>query len=224
MNLLQIYCRVGYWKFFENRLIFSEVIAKSLVSCFFWLTLYYELLATCSKYSINVSDTLWHARKNYQTVTMEHVLLYSIVQTLIFELLFSLLYDILCVLNFLLCMFLLSPFSALTLLVGRQEGHPACKKLSCGVLAWLPVCSEVQTCIWPSWCHCHSLSLAPVKSRLVFTFLVPAHPGSPGQGAVKRVCGCVGVCVCVCVCVCACVRVCVFTVCYCLAACWRNKG
>ena len=26
---------------------------------------------------------------------------------------------------------------ALTLLVGRQEGHPACKKLSGGVLAWL---------------------------------------------------------------------------------------
>jgi len=28
-------------------------------------------------------------------------------------------------------------FSAFTLLVGRQKGHPACKKLSCGVLAWL---------------------------------------------------------------------------------------
>ena len=28
-------------------------------------------------------------------------------------------------------------FSALTLLVGRQEGRPACKKLSGGVLAWL---------------------------------------------------------------------------------------
>jgi len=41
-------------------------------------------------------------------------------------------------------------FSALTLLVGRQEGHPACKKLSGGVLVWLSVCSEVQTCIWPS--------------------------------------------------------------------------
>ena len=41
-------------------------------------------------------------------------------------------------------------FSALTLLVGRQEGHPACKKLSSGVLAWLSVWSEVQTCIWPS--------------------------------------------------------------------------
>jgi len=27
-------------------------------------------------------------------------------------------------------------FSALTLLVGRQEGHPACKKMSGGVLAW----------------------------------------------------------------------------------------
>ena len=41
-------------------------------------------------------------------------------------------------------------FSALTLLVGRQEGHPACKKLSGGLLAWLSVWSEVQTCIWPS--------------------------------------------------------------------------
>jgi len=28
-------------------------------------------------------------------------------------------------------------FSALTLLVGRQEGHPACKKLSGGMTAWL---------------------------------------------------------------------------------------
>jgi len=32
-------------------------------------------------------------------------------------------------------------FSALMLLVGRQEGHPACKKLSGGVLAWLSVWS-----------------------------------------------------------------------------------
>jgi len=38
-------------------------------------------------------------------------------------------------------------FSALTLLVGRQEGHPACKKLSGGVLAWLSVWGEVQSCI-----------------------------------------------------------------------------
>jgi len=30
-------------------------------------------------------------------------------------------------------------FSALTLLVGQQEGHPACKKLSCEVLVWLSV-------------------------------------------------------------------------------------
>jgi len=34
-------------------------------------------------------------------------------------------------------------FSALTLLVGRQEGHPACKKLSAGMLAWLSVWGEV---------------------------------------------------------------------------------
>jgi len=44
----------------------------------------------------------------------------------------------------------LSAFSALTLLVGQQEEHPACKKLSGRVLAWLSVWSEVQTCIRPS--------------------------------------------------------------------------
>jgi len=41
-------------------------------------------------------------------------------------------------------------FSALTLLVGRQGGHPACNKLSAGVLVWLSVWSKMQTCIWPS--------------------------------------------------------------------------
>ena len=81
-------------------------------------------------------------------------------------------------------------FSALTLLVGLQEEHPVCKKLSGGVLAWLSVWSEMQTCIWPSGCHYHSLSLASVKIQIGFTFLVPAHPGSPGQRAIKRVCVC----------------------------------
>jgi len=38
------------------------------------------------------------------------------------------------------------------------------------MLAWLSVWSKVQTCIWPSWCHCHSPSLASVKSRLVLPF------------------------------------------------------
>jgi len=74
-------------------------------------------------------------------------------------------------------------FSALTLLVGRQEGHPACKKLSGGVLAWLSVWSEVQICISHSWCHCHSLSLAPVNPDWFYqngsAFLVPAYPGCP---------------------------------------------
>jgi len=35
INLLQIYYRVGKWKKFENWIIVSEVMAKSLVSCFF---------------------------------------------------------------------------------------------------------------------------------------------------------------------------------------------
>ena len=29
------------------------------------------------------------------------------------------------------------------------------------------------------------------KIQIGFTFLVPAHPGSPGQSAIKRVCVCV---------------------------------
>ena len=37
-----------------------------------------------------------------------------------------------------------------SVLVGQQEGHPACKKVSGGGLAWLSVWSEVQTCIRPS--------------------------------------------------------------------------
>jgi len=32
------------------------------------------------------------------------------------------------------------------------------------------------------------------KIEIGFTFLVPAHPGSPGKRAVKRVCVCVCVC------------------------------
>jgi len=41
-------------------------------------------------------------------------------------------------------------FSALTLLVGQQEGHTACKKLSGEVLVWLSVWSEMQTGIGPA--------------------------------------------------------------------------
>ena len=81
-------------------------------------------------------------------------------------------------------------FSALTLLVGRQEGHPACKKLRGGVLVWLSVWSEVQTYIWPSWCHCHSLSLASVKSRLVLPFWYRLTRVVPDKGPLN---GCVGV-------------------------------
>jgi len=86
-------------------------------------------------------------------------------------------------------------FSTLTLLVGWQEGHPACKKLSGGVLACLFVWSNVQICIWPSWCHCHSLSLASVKSRLVLPFWYRLTRVVPDRGPLN---GCVCVCVCMC--------------------------
>ena len=58
-------------------------------------------------------------------------------------------------------------FDAVGWAAGRASGL---QKLSGGVLAWLSVWSEVQTCICPSSCHCHSLSLASVKSRLVLPF------------------------------------------------------
>ena len=83
-----------------------------------------------------------------------------------------------------------SCFSALTLLVGRQERHPACKKQSGGVLAWLSVWSKVQTCICPSWCHCHSLSLASVKSRLVLPFWYRLTRVVPEEGPLNM-CVCV---------------------------------
>jgi len=65
-------------------------------------------------------------------------------------------------------------FSALTLLVGRQEGHPACKKLSgylSGVAQLMPL---------PLTVSCFS------KIQIGLTFLVPAYLGSTGQWAVKR--------------------------------------
>jgi len=73
-------------------------------------------------------------------------------------------------------------FSALMLLFGWQEGHLACKKLSGGILAWLSVWSEMPL---PLTVSCFS------KIQIGFTFLVPAHLGSPGQRAIKWVCVCV---------------------------------
>jgi len=74
------------------------------------------------------------------------------------------------------------------MLVGWQEGHPACKKLSSGVLAWLSVWSEMQTCIWPIWCHCHSLSLAPVKSKLALPFWYRLTQVVPDKWPLSGVC------------------------------------
>ena len=85
----------------------------------------------------------------------------------------------------------LNPFSALTLLVGRQEGHPACKKLE-----WwgtgMVICLEQGADL-------HKAQLMPLpltvswfsKIQIGFTFLVPAHPGSPGKRAIKWACVCV---------------------------------
>ena len=82
-------------------------------------------------------------------------------------------------------------FSALTLLVGRQEGHPACKKTEwwgAGMVICLKRGADLhmsQQMPLPLTVSCFS------KIQIGFTFLVPAHPGSPRQSAVN---GCVCVC------------------------------
>jgi len=80
-------------------------------------------------------------------------------------------------------------FSALTLLVGRQEGHPAYKTewWSAGVVICLERSADLhiaQLMPLPLTVSCFS------KIQIDFAFLVSAHPGSPGQKAVKRVCVC----------------------------------
>jgi len=73
-----------------------------------------------------------------------------------------------------------STFSALTVLVGRQRGHPACKKLSDELLVSLSAWSEVQMiCIWSSWCHCYPIISCFIKIQIGLTFLVLAYPGCP---------------------------------------------
>jgi len=74
-------------------------------------------------------------------------------------------------------------FSALTLLVGRQEGHPAFKKHLW--VAGVVICLErgadlhiAQVMPQPLTVSCSS------KIQIGFTFLVPAYPGFPGKEAV----------------------------------------
>ena len=86
---------------------------------------------------------------------------------------------------------LLTAFSALTLLVGLQEGHPACKKTEWW-RAGMVICLERGADL-------HMARLMPLpltvscfsKIQIDFTFLVTAHPGSPGKGLLN---GCVCVC------------------------------
>jgi len=81
-------------------------------------------------------------------------------------------------------------FSALTLVAGHQEEHPACKKLSDKVLlVWLLVCSKMQMiCIWFSWCHFHPIISCFNKIQKGLIFLVPAYSGCPGNRLLNGCC------------------------------------
>ena len=81
-------------------------------------------------------------------------------------------------------------FDAVGWATGRASG--LYKKLSGWVLVWLSVLSKMQTCIWPNGCHCHSLSPASVKSRLVLPFWYRLSREVPEKGPLN---GCVRVCI-----------------------------
>jgi len=79
----------------------------------------------------------------------------------------------------------LCAFSALTLSVGQQEGHLACKKTECwrGCLSGATQDLHIaQLMSLPLTVSCFS------KIQIGFPFLVPAHPDCPGQRAVRQVC------------------------------------
>ena len=91
--------------------------------------------------------------------------------------------------------------------LGGRKGIRSVKNWVVG--AGVVICmSELQTCIWPSWCHCHWLPIASVKSRLVLPFWYRLTWVVPDKGPLN-VCVCVCVRVRVRVRVRACARVCV---------------
>jgi len=68
-------------------------------------------------------------------------------------------------------------FSDLTLLIGHQEEHPACKKLRNEMLKWISVWNEVQMiCIWSSWCHCYLVISCFTKIQISLPFLGACLP------------------------------------------------
>ena len=78
-----------------------------------------------------------------------------------------------------------SAFSALTLLVGCQEEHPARRNLEWWGAGVVIFWSEVHiACMWFSWCQCYSIMSASAKSRMVYPS--GTDLGSPGQMIVKR--------------------------------------
>jgi len=67
-------------------------------------------------------------------------------------------------------------FCALTLLVGRQEGHPACKKMGDGGRGhWLVRMEWRPT----GWSVCLPVLIFPCTIKSRSSLLAPAHPDGP---------------------------------------------
>ena len=82
-----------------------------------------------------------------------------------------------CMLGILYGAYAFSALTLLALLVGRQEGHLAYKKLSGGVLTWYLSGVRCRLTYGPAGATVSCFS----KIHIGYTFLVLAHPGSPSK-------------------------------------------
>ena len=128
-------------------------------------------------------STTWYYSKHYDNTASKQQAHTNIVSSENFVFQFLLLLD---------CFLVLVPCNRLSCLpsvlwrcwLGSRKGIRPVKNWVVGLSLW----SKVQTCIWPNWCHCHSLSLAWVKSRLVLPFWYRPTRVVPERGPLN---GCV---------------------------------
>jgi len=145
------------------------------------------------RYSLVYTVSNWSDAKNYISLKMTYIKL----NMCHFDCIYCHLFNV-------ICNSFISAFSALTLLVGRQEGHPASKKpvgfwhsylswarckLAYGSAYATAICKFAPRSRQITVPEPHRFLLAG-KIQIGFSFLVLAHLGSPGKRAVKQVSVC----------------------------------
>jgi len=141
MNSLQIYQWVCQWKNFENRLTFAEVMGKSLVSCFFWDTVY-----------IFIWNVLWSTVIRYNTVVEKTKPSWIITE--IYAPYFHILSWLCAIAR---CNFISAQFDKLHICFGDQKLLMVCFGYAvCAVLYWY---AGLQWLLWLTDIHIQELEL-----------------------------------------------------------------